>query len=194
MVGRNCACLYAWTPPLTTTHSPTKPVPFALEMLTVAVPAEPVPNAVMLTSSTCAGANGSLCNGGIHLCRGNSGGQFHAEGGYDVVAEKLFNAIDLDLFYLEYDSDRAGGFEPLAAVPKDKSVVLGIVSTKTGALESAPAVRARINAAAKFMPLENLALSPQCGFASADIGNPLTQEEQEAKLKLVVDVAKDVWG
>ncbi len=131
---------------------------------------------------------------GIHLCRGNSGGQFHAEGGYDVVAEKLFNAIDLDLFYLEYDSDRAGGFEPLAAVPKDKSVVLGIVSTKTGALESAPAVRARINAAAKFMPLENLALSPQCGFASADIGNPLTQEEQEAKLKLVVDVAKDVWG
>ncbi len=131
---------------------------------------------------------------GIHLCCGNSGGQFHAEGGYDAVAEKLFNAIDLDLFYLEYDSERAGGFEPLAAVPKGKSVVLGLVSTKTGALESAATLRKRIGAAAEFMPLDNLALSPQCGFASADIGNPLSQQEQEAKLKLVVDVAKEVWG
>ena len=131
---------------------------------------------------------------GIHLCRGNSGGQFHAEGGYGVVAEKLFNAIDLDLFYLEYDSVRAGGLEPLAAVPKGKSVVLGLVSTKTGVLEDAAAIGARIEAAARFMPLDHLALSPQCGFASADIGNPLSQQEQEAKLRLVVGVAAQVWG
>ena len=130
---------------------------------------------------------------GIHLCRGNAGGQFHAEGGYDSVAEKLFNALDLDLFYLEYDSERAGGFEPLAAVPKGKSVVLGLITTKTGKLEDPAAVRKRIEAATKYMPIDNLALSPQCGFASAETGNPLSEAEQEAKLKLVVDVARDVW-
>ncbi len=131
---------------------------------------------------------------GIHLCRGNRAGQHHAAGGYDLVAEKMFNALDLDLFYLEYDSERAGGFEPLAAVPKGKSVVLGLVSTKTGTLEDRAALARRIEAASKFMPLDHLALSPQCGFASVDIGNPLSQEQQEAKLKLVADVARDVWG
>jgi len=131
---------------------------------------------------------------GIHLCRGNRGGQHHAEGGYDVAAQQLFNAIDIDLFYLEYDSERAGGFEPLAAVPKGKSVVLGLVSTKSGAMEDRNALIARIHAAAKFMPLDHLALSPQCGFARVDTGNPISPQQQEAKLKLVVDVAKEVWG
>jgi 5-methyltetrahydropteroyltriglutamate--homocysteine methyltransferase len=128
------------------------------------------------------------------MCRGNRAGQHHAAGGYDLVAQKMFNALDLDLFYLEYDSERAGSFEPLAAVPPNKSVVLGLVSTKSGDLEDRAALAKRIEQAAKFMPLENLAISPQCGFASVDIGNPLTQQQQEAKLKLVVDVAKDVWG
>ncbi len=131
---------------------------------------------------------------GIHLCRGNRAGQHHAAGGYDLVAQKMFNALDLDLFYLEYDSERAGGFEPLAAVPAGKSVVLGLVSTKTGALEDRATLGKRIETASKFLPLDHLALSPQCGFASVDIGNPLTQDQQEAKLKLVVDVARDVWG
>jgi 5-methyltetrahydropteroyltriglutamate--homocysteine methyltransferase len=131
---------------------------------------------------------------GIHLCRGNRGGQHHAEGGYELVAQQLFNALDLDLFYLEYDSERAGGFEPLAAVPNGKSVVLGLVSTKTGALEDAAHLQQRIEAAAKFMPLDHLALSPQCGFASVDTGNPISEAQQEAKLRLVVDVAKQVWG
>lgn len=131
---------------------------------------------------------------GIHLCRGNRGGQFHAEGGYDLVAQKMFNELDIDLFYLEYDSERAGGFEPLAVVPQGKSVVLGLVSTKTGEMEDRAALMARIEAASKLMPLDNLALSPQCGFASVDTGNPITPQQQEAKLRLVADVAKEVWG
>ena len=131
---------------------------------------------------------------GVHLCRGNRAGQFHAAGSYEPVADLMFNTLDSDLFLLEYDSERAGGFEPLRFLPKHKSVVLGLVSTKTGQLEDKDFIKRRIEDAAKFVDIERIAISPQCGFASIDIGNPLTQAEQEAKLRLVVDVAKEVWG
>jgi 5-methyltetrahydropteroyltriglutamate--homocysteine methyltransferase len=140
---------------------------------------------------------GDLPNGmrvGVHLCRGNRAGQFHAAGSYEPVADLMFNTLNSDLFLLEYDSERAGGFEPLRFLPKNKSVVLGLVSTKTGALEDKDFIKKRINDASTFVDLDRLALSPQCGFASVDIGNPLTQAEQEAKLRLVCDVARDVWG
>ncbi|MDP4593224.1 MAG: 5-methyltetrahydropteroyltriglutamate--homocysteine S-methyltransferase, partial [Beijerinckiaceae bacterium] len=130
----------------------------------------------------------------VHLCRGNRAGQFHAAGSYEPVADLMFNTLNSDLFLLEYDSERAGGFEPLRFLPKNKSVVLGLVSTKTGALEDKDFIKKRINDASTFVDLDRLALSPQCGFASVDIGNPLTQAEQEAKLRLVCDVARDVWG
>jgi len=131
---------------------------------------------------------------GVHLCRGNRAGQFHAAGSYEPVADRLFNGLDCDLFLLEYDSERAGGFEPLRFLPKHKSAVLGLISTKTGALEDADALARRIDDACRFVDLDRLAISPQCGFASVDIGNPLTQDEQEAKLRLVADVARSVWG
>ena len=131
---------------------------------------------------------------GMHLCRGNRGGQWHAEGSYDPVAEKLFNALDIDFFFLEYDSPRAGDFSPLRFVPKDKTIVLGLVSTKTNTLEDRTALKRRIGDAAHFVDLDRLAVSPQCGFASVDTGNPLSAEMQEAKLRLVVDLARDTWG
>jgi 5-methyltetrahydropteroyltriglutamate--homocysteine methyltransferase len=131
---------------------------------------------------------------GVHLCRGNRGGQFHAEGGYDVVAEKLFNDLAAHHFLLEYDSPRAGDFSPLRFAPKSKGVVLGLVSTKSPQLESKDELKRRINEAAKFAPLENLAISPQCGFASVDTGNPVSFADQEAKLRVVVETAQDVWG
>lgn len=131
---------------------------------------------------------------GIHLCRGNRAGQFHAEGSYEEVAEKMFNALHLDTFLLEYDSDRAGGFEPLRHLPAGKIAVLGLVSTKTPEMEDPKVLRKRIDDATGFTSLDRLAISPQCGFASVDIGNPLTPEDQEAKLRLVVDVAQEVWG
>ncbi len=131
---------------------------------------------------------------GIHLCRGNRGGQFHAEGSYEEVADRLFNALDLDLFLLEYDSPRAGDFSPLRFVPKGRSVVLGLVSTKSPQLENADDLKRRIEEASRFMPLDNLAISPQCGFASVDTGNPVSQADQEAKLRLVAAIAREVWG
>ncbi|TMJ00099.1 MAG: 5-methyltetrahydropteroyltriglutamate--homocysteine S-methyltransferase [Alphaproteobacteria bacterium] len=131
---------------------------------------------------------------GMHLCRGNRGGQWHAEGSYEAVAEKLFNRLAIKFFFLEYDSPRAGDFTPLRLVPKDKSVVLGLVSTKTGALEDESALKRRIEEASRFVPLERLAISPQCGFASTELGNPISPEMQEAKLRLVVELAQDVWG
>ena len=131
---------------------------------------------------------------GLHLCRGNRGGQYHAEGGYDPVAEKLFNLLDVNHFLLEYDSPRAGDFSPLRFAPATKGVVLGLVSTKTPQLENADDLRRRIDEAARIAPLENLAISPQCGFASVDTGNPVSAADQEAKLRLVVDVARAVWG
>ncbi len=130
----------------------------------------------------------------IHLCRGNNRSQWYAEGGYDAIAEKLFGQLQVDAFLLEYDSERAGTFEPLRFVPRGKTVVLGRVSSKVSELESQDQLMRRIEEASKYVPLENLALSPQCGFASTMEGNLLSEEDQWLKLKLVVDTAGKVWG
>ena len=129
----------------------------------------------------------------LHQCRGNREGLWAAEGGYDFVADIMFNGIDVDGYFLEYDTERAGGFEPLRLVPEGKVVALGLVSTKTPELESADALKRRIEEAAKFTPIERLALTTQCGFASSIKGNPMTEAEQEAKLSRIVEVARDVW-
>lgn len=129
----------------------------------------------------------------LHQCRGNREGLWAAEGGYDFVAEIMFNEIDVDGYFLEYDTERAGGFEPLRFVPDGKVVALGLVSTKTPELESADALKRRIEQAAKFTPIDRLALTTQCGFASSIKGNPMTEAEQEAKLARIVEVAHDVW-
>lgn len=129
-----------------------------------------------------------------HMCRGNFRSSWAAEGGYDFVAEALFSSLNVDGFFLEYDDERSGGFEPLRFVPPGKMVVLGLVTTKRGALESAYALKRRIDEAAKVVPLDQLCLSPQCGFSSTVEGNVLTREEQAAKLRLIAEVARDVWG
>ncbi len=131
---------------------------------------------------------------GIHLCRGNFKSAWVAEGGYEPVAEVLFNELDVDGYFLEYDDERSGDFAPLRFVPKGKIVVLGLISSKLPALESAKEVKTRIDEAAKYMPLDQMALSPQCGFSSTAHGNDITVDQQNAKIRLVVDVAKDVWG
>src|SRR5262249_26787956 len=131
---------------------------------------------------------------GMHICRGNNRSQWLAEGGYEPIAEQLFNRIGVDRFLLEYDTDRAGGFEPLRLMPKDKIVVLGLVTTKSGALESQDALLWRIDQASKFVDLDRLALSPQCGFASGIFGNLLSWDDQRRKLELVVDTARKVWS
>ena len=131
----------------------------------------------------------------LHQCRGNREGNWAAEGGYDPVAEVLFNRIDVDGYFLEYDTARAGGFEPLRFFPKGKKrLVLGLVSSKKRELEPADLLQRRIAEAAKHAPLEQLALSPQCGFASSIKGNPITEADQEAKLARIVEVADKVWG
>ena len=130
----------------------------------------------------------------MHLCRGNFRSSFVASGGYEPVAELLFNTIDVAGYFMEYDSERAGGFEPLRFMPKNKIVVLGLVTTKTGALENADEIRRRIEQAAKFVDLDQLCLSPQCGFASTEEGNVLAEDEQWAKLRRIVDIAEEVWG
>jgi 5-methyltetrahydropteroyltriglutamate--homocysteine methyltransferase len=131
---------------------------------------------------------------GIHLCRGNGAGYWVGDTGYEPMAAELFPRLRFDRFLLEYDSPRAGSFEPLVHVPKDSVVVLGLVTTKSGELEDADAIKRRIGDAQKFVPLERLALSPQCGFASGAAGNPITYEQQEAKLQLVTRVAREVWA
>jgi 5-methyltetrahydropteroyltriglutamate--homocysteine methyltransferase len=130
----------------------------------------------------------------IHLCRGNNRSNWYASGGYDAIAEKLFDQLEVDRFLLEYDDERSGTFEPLRFVPANKTVVLGLVSTKVGRLEDADSLARLIDQAAKYVPLERLALSPQCGFASMAEGNIIAEDEQWAKLKLVADVARRVWG
>jgi 5-methyltetrahydropteroyltriglutamate--homocysteine methyltransferase len=130
----------------------------------------------------------------LHVCRGNFEGHWLAEGGYEPVAEVLFNEVGVTGYFLEYDSDRAGGFEPLRFVPKGKTVVLGLVTTKLAQLESKDALKRRIDEAAKHVPLDQLALSPQCGFASGERGNKLSIDQEAAKLRLVVEVAREVWG
>jgi len=130
----------------------------------------------------------------MHLCRGNFRSTFVASGGYEPIAELLFNTIKVHGYFMEYDSERAGGFEPLRFVPKGKTVVLGLVTSKTGQLESKDAIKRRIDEAAKFVPLDQLCLSPQCGFASSEEGNTLAEDEQWAKLRMIVEIAEDVWG
>jgi 5-methyltetrahydropteroyltriglutamate--homocysteine methyltransferase len=130
----------------------------------------------------------------IHLCRGNNRSHWYAQGGYDPIAEKLFTELQVDRFLLEYDDERSGTFEPLRLVPRGKTVVLGLVSSKLRELESAAELRRRIEAAARYVPLDHLALSPQCGFASTMEGNLLSEADQWAKLGLVAKVAREVWG
>ena len=130
----------------------------------------------------------------MHLCRGNFQSTFVASGGYEPVAELLFNTIKAHGYFLEYDTERAGGFEPLRFVPKGKTVVLGLVTSKSGKLESRDEIRRRIDQAAGFADPEQLALSPQCGFASTEEGNILTEDEQWAKLAMIVELAQEVWG
>jgi len=129
-----------------------------------------------------------------HMCRGNFRSSWAAEGGYDFVAEALFSSLDVDGFFLEYDDERSGGFEPLRFVPQGKQVVLGLVTTKSGELEDKDTLKRRIDEAAKFVPLEQICLSPQCGFSSTVEGNELTVEQEAAKLRLVVETAQEVWG
>jgi 5-methyltetrahydropteroyltriglutamate--homocysteine methyltransferase len=131
---------------------------------------------------------------GVHMCRGNAMGKWIAEGGYERIAEKAFNRLEVDVFFLEYDSERAGGFEPLRFMPRGKRVVLGLVSTKVPSLESKDMLKRRIDDATRFVPIERLSISPQCGFASHEKGSRLGFTEQEAKLRLVVDTAREVWG
>jgi 5-methyltetrahydropteroyltriglutamate--homocysteine methyltransferase len=131
---------------------------------------------------------------GIHLCRGNSRSQWHRKGSYEKIAETLFGSLEHQRFLLEYDDERSGGFEPLRFVPKGKVVVLGLITTKRGALESSDELMRRIDDAAKYLPLEQLALSPQCGFASGLAGNQLTEDEQWRKVDLLVETARRVWG
>jgi 5-methyltetrahydropteroyltriglutamate--homocysteine methyltransferase len=130
----------------------------------------------------------------IHLCRGNNRSHWYAEGGYDAIAEKLFGTLEVDRFLLEYDDERSGAFEPLRFVPKGKTVVLGLVSSKVPDLESPDQLAKRVEEASRFFPLENLALSPQCGFASTAEGNLITEDQQWAKLKLVAETARKIWG
>ena len=145
-------------------------------------------------------ANSRLIDGfpgvtfGVHLCRGNQRSMWHREGTYDAIAERLFNELPYQRFLLEYDSPRAGSFAPLRFVPKGKTVVLGLISTKMPELESVDDLKRRIDEATKHLPLERLAISPQCGFASDVVGNEISEDDQKRKLEVVVEVARQVWG
>jgi 5-methyltetrahydropteroyltriglutamate--homocysteine methyltransferase len=157
-------------------------------------PDEALDEAIRADNACLEGARRKGVTLAIHLCRGNNRSHWYAEGGYDPIAEKLFSRLNVDVFLLEYESERAGTFEPLRFVPKDKGVVLGLVSSKLPELESRDRIVRRIEEASKYVPMENLALSPQCGFASSMEGNLLTEEEQWKKLQLVVETARAVWG
>jgi 5-methyltetrahydropteroyltriglutamate--homocysteine methyltransferase len=161
-------------------------------------PEQALDEAIRVDNTCIEGARGGARDGGpvvaIHLCRGNNRSQWYAEGGYDPIAEKLFNQLNVDAFLLEYESERAGTFEPLRFVPRGKTVVLGLVSTKLPDLETADHLLRRIEEASKYVPLDQLALSPQCGFASGMEGNLLTEDQQWRKLELVVQTARKVWA
>jgi len=146
-----------------------------------------------LVNAACAGRTPGMTIS-MHLCRGNFRSTWMAQGGYERVADVLFNRMNVDAYFMEYDSERAGGFEPLRYLPKEKQVVLGVMTSKTGALETKDQLKRRIDEAAKFASLDQLCLSPQCGFASTEEGNLLAEEEQWAKLARCVEVAKEVWG
>ena len=130
----------------------------------------------------------------MHICRGNNQSKWYAEGGYEAIAERLFGSLAVDRFLLEYDTERAGTFEPLRFMPDDKMVALGLVSSKEAAVESRGYLLERIEEASGYVPLDRLALSPQCGFASTAAGNLLTADDQWRKLELVAEVAREVWG
>lgn len=159
-----------------------------MRQMTQAIAAD---NAVIDGVNNASGAKGVTF--GIHLCRGNVRSMWHREGGYDAIAEKLFNTLHHDRFLLEYDTNRAGTFEPLRFVPKDKIVVLGLVSSKVPELESTDELKRRIDEASRYIPLEQLALSPQCGFSSNIVGNLLSENDQWRKLELIQQVALDMW-
>jgi 5-methyltetrahydropteroyltriglutamate--homocysteine methyltransferase len=131
---------------------------------------------------------------GMHLCRGNFRSTYQGSGGYDAIADVLFNKTNIDAYFMEYDTERAGGFEPLRLVPKHKRVVLGLVTSKTGKLEAKDEIKRRVEEAAQFIDIGQLSLSPQCGFASTEEGNLLSEDEQWAKLSLVVEAAEEIWG
>ena len=149
---------------------------------------------IAIDNAVLDGAQSAEVTVGMHMCRGNNRSAWHAEGSYEPVAEKAFSALQVDRFLLEYDTERAGGFEPLRFVPRSKMVVLGLISSKEPELESVDSLRRRIDEAARYVPLENLAITPQCGFASTFLGNLLTWDDQKRKLELVVETARHVWG
>jgi 5-methyltetrahydropteroyltriglutamate--homocysteine methyltransferase len=146
-----------------------------------------------LVNAACAGRTPGMTIS-MHLCRGNFRSTWMAQGGYERVADILFNKMNVDAYFMEYDSERAGGFEPLRLLPKHKHAVLGVMTSKTGALESKDQLKRRLDEASKFAPLDQLCLSPQCGFASTEEGNLLAEDEQWAKLGRCVEVAREVWG
>jgi 5-methyltetrahydropteroyltriglutamate--homocysteine methyltransferase len=150
--------------------------------------------AIRADNACLAAARGDGVTLAMHLCRGNNRSAWYAEGGYDAIAEKLFSTMAVDRFLLEYDDDRSGSFEPLRFIPRGKTVVLGLVSSKLPQLENADALARRIEQASHQVPLEDLALSPQCGFASTMEGNLLSEDEQWAKLRLVAETARRIWG
>jgi 5-methyltetrahydropteroyltriglutamate--homocysteine methyltransferase len=144
--------------------------------------------------SACLAEIGNRAVRATHICRGNGRSAWHTQGGYEPIAERVFGSLDADVFLLEYDTDRAGGFEPLRFIPRGKTVVLGLVTTKVGDLESKDDLLRRIEEASTYVPIEDLALSPQCGFASMAGGNLLSWDDQRRKLELVADTARAVWG
>lgn len=149
--------------------------------------------AIAADNGVIAGLHGKAVFG-LHVCRGNRASMWHREGNYDAIAERLFGGLDFDRLLLEYDTERAGTFEPLRFVPPGKIVVLGLITTKTGRVETVDELRRRIDAASRYLPVEQLALSPQCGFASGIAGNLLTEDEQWRKLDVMLETARQVWG
>jgi 5-methyltetrahydropteroyltriglutamate--homocysteine methyltransferase len=157
--------------------------------------ADPLRNldrAIAADNAVVAGLKGRTTLG-VHICRGNRASMWHREGAYDAIAERLFNGLAFDRLLLEYDTERAGGFEPLRFVPNGKIVVLGLITTKTGRVETVDELARRIDQASRFLPLDQLALSPQCGFASGIAGNLLTEDEQWRKLDVMLETARKVW-
>ena len=154
-------------------------------------PMKRLERAIVADNAVIAGQKATF---GLHICRGNRASMWHREGKYDPIAERLFGGLKFDRLLLEYDTERAGGFEPLRYVPKGVTVVLGLITTKTGRVESVDELRKRIDDAARFLPLDQLALSPQCGFASGIGGNMLTEDEQWRKLEVMMETARKVWS
>ncbi len=151
-------------------------------------------NSFIDLNNAAVGSRPATMTAAVHMCRGNYQSQWAGEGSYDMVADRFFNRMKVDAFFLEYDDDRSGGFEPLRYMPKDKFVVLGVMTSKRPDLESKDELRRRIDLAAKYVPMENLCISPQCGFASTQEGNRLTPADQRRKLERLVEVAGDIWG